>query len=285
MTIDGGSVSLVLVGGLTGATGATGPAGVDGGTDNQTAAEVAVSITNFSGNLSSTDDSVQDALDTIDDLNLGGTGDITAVTTANNSGLAGGSNSGNVALVVNIPGLPDSASITGTGTLAGATGGGSSVEYAVAGVVTYVRGQIVTDTALNANPALESQSTAPSRQLVAELRDSLSSGGGTVNFTDVEGTVAADQFADDTIAIDRLLGDVNNFGGDVIRATTTGNFEVGPVFFGELSGGTNFVASIADGTSIIATDGDLSAPHPLGTWYGEGQTGPHAAPAAVTFLG
>ena len=51
MSIDGGSVSLVLVGGLTGATGSTGPAGVDGGTDNQTAAEVAVSITNFSGNL------------------------------------------------------------------------------------------------------------------------------------------------------------------------------------------------------------------------------------------
>ena len=36
-------------------------------------------------------------------------GDITAVTTASNSGLAGGSNSGNVALVVNLPGLPNSA--------------------------------------------------------------------------------------------------------------------------------------------------------------------------------
>ena len=241
MGIDGGNVSLVLVGGLTGAAGATGPPGIDGGTDDQTAAEVSVDATGFNGNLATTDDTAQKVAQKVDDLNVGGSGDITAVTTS--GGISGGCTTGACALFLNLPGLPNSASITGTGTLAGATGGGSSVEYAVAGVVTYVRGQIVTDTALNANPALESQSTAPSRQLVAELRDSLTNGGGTVNFSDVEGTVAADQFADDTIAIDRLLGDVANFGGDVIRATTTGNFEVGPIFFGELSGGTNFVAN------------------------------------------
>ena len=39
-------------------------------TDDQTAAEVPVTTTNFSGNLSGTDDSVQDALETIDDLSV-----------------------------------------------------------------------------------------------------------------------------------------------------------------------------------------------------------------------
>ena len=87
---DDSFIEIVKHGGITGDTGATGPAGIDGGTDDQTAAEVTVSTTNFGVNLSATDDSVQEALDTLDDLISGGTGDITAVTTASNSGLAGG---------------------------------------------------------------------------------------------------------------------------------------------------------------------------------------------------
>ena len=173
---DDSFIEIVKHGGIAGAVGPTGPAGLDGtGADNQTAAEVTVSTTNFGVNLSATDDSVQEALDTLDDLVSGGTGDITAVTTASNSGLSGGANTGAVALVVNLPGLPNSSSIVSTGTLAGATGGGSSVEYTVGAVSAYVQGQAVTDTALNATAALEAQSVAPSRQVVAELRDSLTS--------------------------------------------------------------------------------------------------------------
>ena len=172
---DDSFIEIVKHGGIAGAVGPTGPAGLDGtGADNQTAAEVTVSTTNFGVNLSSADDSVQEALDTLDDLVSGGTGDITAVTTASNSGLAGGGNTGAVALVVNFPGLPNSSSIVSTGTLAGATGGGSSVEYSVGAVSAYVQAQAVTDTALNATAALEAQSVAPSRQVVAELRDTLS---------------------------------------------------------------------------------------------------------------
>ena len=44
----------------------------------------------------------------------------------------------------------------------------------MAQVSAYVQGQAVTDTALNATAALEAQSVAPSRQVVAELRDTLS---------------------------------------------------------------------------------------------------------------
>ena len=171
MVGDDSFIEIAKHGGITGAVGPAGPAGLDGtGADNQTAAEVTVSTTNFGVNLSATDDSVQEALDTLDDLISGGTGDITAVTTASNSGLAGGANTGAVALVVNLPGLPNSSSIVSTGTLAGATGGGSSVEYSVGAVSAYVQGQAVTDTALNATSALEAQSVAPSRQVVAELR-------------------------------------------------------------------------------------------------------------------
>ena len=43
-------------------------------TDDQTAAEVPVTTTNFDGNLSSTDDDVQTALETLDDLSVGGGG-------------------------------------------------------------------------------------------------------------------------------------------------------------------------------------------------------------------
>ena len=45
-----------------------------GGTDDQTASEVSVSTTDFGTNLSSSDTTVQAALDTIDDLSLGGGG-------------------------------------------------------------------------------------------------------------------------------------------------------------------------------------------------------------------
>jgi hypothetical protein len=48
------------------------------GTDDQTAAEVGVSVANFDGNLSSADDTVQKALDTLDDMTGGGTVDLTA---------------------------------------------------------------------------------------------------------------------------------------------------------------------------------------------------------------
>ena len=44
--------------------------GGGGGTDDQTAAEVAVTVTGFTGNLGSGDDDVQAALDTIDDFDL-----------------------------------------------------------------------------------------------------------------------------------------------------------------------------------------------------------------------
>ena len=43
-------------------------------TDDQTATEVTTDTTNFGGNLSSLDDTVQDALDTIDNFTLGGGG-------------------------------------------------------------------------------------------------------------------------------------------------------------------------------------------------------------------
>ena len=48
--------------------------GGGGGTDDQTAAEVPVTATGFSGNLSATDTDVQTALDTIDGFTLGGGG-------------------------------------------------------------------------------------------------------------------------------------------------------------------------------------------------------------------
>ena len=48
--------------------------GGGGGTDDQTAAEVPVTATGFSGNLSGTDTDVQTALDTIDGFTLGGGG-------------------------------------------------------------------------------------------------------------------------------------------------------------------------------------------------------------------
>ena len=50
-----------------------------GGTDDQTAAEVTVDATAFTGNLSATDTAVQTALDTIDGLSLGGTGTVSVV--------------------------------------------------------------------------------------------------------------------------------------------------------------------------------------------------------------
>ena len=43
-------------------------------TDDQTATEVTTDTSNFGGNLSSLDDTVQDALDTIDNFTLGGGG-------------------------------------------------------------------------------------------------------------------------------------------------------------------------------------------------------------------
>ena len=48
--------------------------GTGGGTDDQTASEVNTDTTNFDGNLSGTDTTVQTALETLDDLNVGGSG-------------------------------------------------------------------------------------------------------------------------------------------------------------------------------------------------------------------
>ena len=57
------------------------------------------------------------------------TGDITAVNTAAGSGLAGGCTTGACDIRLNLPGLPLSGTVTATGFLAGATAGGTSVEY------------------------------------------------------------------------------------------------------------------------------------------------------------
>ena len=83
-------------------------------TDDQTAAEVDVTTTNFDGNLSATDDDVQAALETLDDLAVGGggSGDITAVTTEANSGLAGGVTVGEAILTLDINKLPAVTSVT-----------------------------------------------------------------------------------------------------------------------------------------------------------------------------
>ena len=61
--------------------------GVPGGTDDQDASEVDVAVTNFTGNLSVADTDVQKALDTIDDLSLGGGGG--AITQATETALGG----------------------------------------------------------------------------------------------------------------------------------------------------------------------------------------------------
>ena len=58
--------------------GPIGGGGGSGGTDDQTAAEVATDTTNFDTNLSATEDTVQKALDILDDVVGGGTDDQTA---------------------------------------------------------------------------------------------------------------------------------------------------------------------------------------------------------------
>ena len=60
--------------------------GGGGGTDDQTAAEVPVTATGFTGNLGSTDTDVQTALETIDGFTLGGGGGGTTVTANPGSG-------------------------------------------------------------------------------------------------------------------------------------------------------------------------------------------------------
>ena len=72
------------------------------------AAEVAVDASAFTGNLSATDTDAQTALATIDALTLGGgtgTGDITGITTAGNSGLSGGVTTGTATLILDIHNL------------------------------------------------------------------------------------------------------------------------------------------------------------------------------------
>ena len=100
MAIGSGAVFLALQGGIQGEQG---PAG----TDDQTASEVNADTTNFGGNLSSTDTTVQAALDTLDNLSVGGGGDVTSVGTESNSGLSGGADSGDVDLELDIDNLAD----------------------------------------------------------------------------------------------------------------------------------------------------------------------------------
>jgi hypothetical protein len=56
--------------------------------DDQNAAEVPVDTTNFTNNLSAADDTVQKALDTIDDLAIGGTGDVVGPGSATDEAVA-----------------------------------------------------------------------------------------------------------------------------------------------------------------------------------------------------
>ena len=74
--VDGGSVagtSLTLTRTLGADVIISGlPSGGGGGTDDQTAVEVDVTTTNFDGNLAAADNDVQAALETIDDLTIGG---------------------------------------------------------------------------------------------------------------------------------------------------------------------------------------------------------------------
>ena len=123
--------------------GPTGPAGLDGtGADNQTAAEVTVDATGFtSGNLETTDDTVQKVAQKVHDLSLGDTGTLPLLPRPATAAFPAALTAAPLALVVNLPGLPNSSSIVSTGTLAGATGGGSSVEYSVAAVSAYVQAQ------------------------------------------------------------------------------------------------------------------------------------------------
>ena len=79
-------------------------AGGGGGTDDQTAAEVTVDASVFTGGiLSGTDTDVQEALETI---NFHDFGDITAVNTEANSGLAGGCAGDDCDLSLDIHNLP-----------------------------------------------------------------------------------------------------------------------------------------------------------------------------------
>ena len=291
---DDSFIEIVKHGGIAGAVGATGPAGVDGGTDDQTAAEVTVDATGFvNGNLATTDDTAQKVAQKVHDLNVGGTGDITAVTTASNSGLAGGSNSGNVALVVNLPGLPNSSSIVSTGTLAGATGGGSSVEYSVGAVSTYVQGQAVTDTSLNATSALEAQTVAPSRQVVAELRDSLTSEATETQFGLVR-LATEDEVEDENSGAFVITPELLAFGIDFQLSVDYVSYDSPEpvVQVGDEFEGSGPAFSFADHEHALPVDstlefnaaGNLGVTRPLGTWYGAGQTEPHAVPSARPFL-
>ena len=71
------TMTLVRAGGLNPLTSTvTLPAGGMGGTDDQTASEVTVTATGFTGNLSATDTDVQTALATIDAFTLGGGGGV-----------------------------------------------------------------------------------------------------------------------------------------------------------------------------------------------------------------
>ena len=149
-----------------------------GGTDDQTAAEVTVDTTDFAGNLGSGDDSVQEALDTLDDLSVGGGSgvsvdgvDVQYVTNSRSVFVSVQQDDGNdFSDSANIP----RGSLTVPGlfeiaTAAEVTAGTETDAALTPANMADITGEIVTDATLNVStPANESTNIAASRQAVAE---------------------------------------------------------------------------------------------------------------------
>ena len=220
MSIDGGAVSLVLVGGLTGATGAVGPAGLDGT----------------------------------------GAGDITAVTTASNSGLAGGAVTGSVALRADLSGLPTITTASATTTLAGSTAGGTTGKFTVGTVAAFLAdGTTITET----NGVLSSVATGTGDiTAVTTANNSGLAGGALVGQVPLELDIAnleavtsvTSISTTDTVAIESIVN------SNETRKVTLDNIftDFASTGIGALAGGGHFFdPTEIVATSIIAQDDNL----------------------------